>query len=63
VPFRQQDWNIVVDYLRTNETLFGLSIRNDLLLVDGVLRWPKEVFRKVVASHETTQLDWSSLDF
>ena len=43
------------------ETLFGLSIRHDLLLVDGVLKWPKEVFRKVVANPATSRLDWSSL--
>ena len=60
-PFRQEDWNAVVDYLRRNETLFGLSIRHDLLLVDGVLKWPKEVFRKVVASPATGRLDWSSM--
>jgi len=61
VPFRQADWNFVLNYLRLNEKLFGLSIRNDLLLVDGVVRWPKEVFRKIVASPATTGLDWSSL--
>jgi glutamate synthase domain-containing protein 1 len=61
VPFRQEDWNSVVDYLRHNEMLFGLSIRHDLLLVDGVLKWPKEVFRKVVASPTTSKLDWSSM--
>jgi len=61
VPFRQKDWNAVIDYLRFNEMLFGLSIRNDLLLVDGVVKWPKEVFRKVVASPTTRTLDWSTL--
>ena len=60
-PFRQQDWNFILDYLRLNESLFGMSIRHDLLLVDGVLKWPKEVFRKVVAGHATGKLDWSSL--
>ena len=61
IPFRQSDWNAVVQYLRQNEIFFGLSIRHDLLLVDGVLKWPKEVFRKVVASQATSNLDWSSL--
>ena len=61
IPFRQNDWNAIVQYLRQNETFFGLSIRHDLLLVDGVLKWPKEVFRKVVASSATSKLDWSSL--
>jgi glutamate synthase domain-containing protein 3 len=61
VPFRQEDWIAIVNELRVNEMLFGLSIRHDLLLVDGLLKWPKEVFRKVVASHTTSKLDWSSL--
>jgi glutamate synthase domain-containing protein 1/glutamate synthase domain-containing protein 3 len=60
-PFRQKDWNAIVDSLRSNELLFGISIRHDVLLVDGVLKWPKEVFSKVVASPATTRLDWSSL--
>ncbi len=61
VPFRQQDWNVILPYLAVNEDLFGISIRHDLLVVDGVLKWPKEVFRKIVASVETEKLDWSSL--
>jgi glutamate synthase domain-containing protein 1 len=61
VPFKQADWNITLPYLEKNESLFGISIRHDLLTVDGVLKWPKEVFRKIVASAETHKLDWSSL--
>jgi glutamate synthase domain-containing protein 1/glutamate synthase domain-containing protein 3 len=61
VDFRQADWNVILPFLRKNDELFGISIRNDLLTVDGVLKWPKEVFRKVVASKETEKLDWSSL--
>ena len=47
-PFLQEDWNVLEPYLRTNERLFRIHTRYDLLMVDGVLRWPKEVFRKVV---------------
>ncbi|MHC5078865.1 MAG: GltB/FmdC/FwdC-like GXGXG domain-containing protein [Planctomycetota bacterium] len=61
VPFRQADWNVLRPYLQANEEYFGISIRNDLLVVDGVLKWPKEVFRKVVASAATEKLDWSGL--
>jgi glutamate synthase domain-containing protein 1/glutamate synthase domain-containing protein 3 len=61
VPFTQEDWNLLRDYLRRNEELFGISIRYDLLQVDGALKWPKEVFRKVVASQATHDLDWSGL--
>jgi glutamate synthase domain-containing protein 1/glutamate synthase domain-containing protein 3 len=61
VPFRREDWSAIIDHLRLNERFFGISLRHDLLLVDGVLKWPKEVFRKIVASRETHGLDWSSL--
>jgi glutamate synthase domain-containing protein 1/glutamate synthase domain-containing protein 3 len=61
VPFKQADWNVILPYLEKNENLFGISIRHDLLTVDGVLKWPKEVFRKIIASAETQKLDWSSL--
>ncbi len=60
-PFKQADFHVILPYLRTNEDLFGISIRDDLLMVDGVLKWSKEVFRKVVASPATGKLDWSSL--
>jgi glutamate synthase domain-containing protein 1/glutamate synthase domain-containing protein 3 len=61
VPFKQADWNVILPYLEKNESFFGISIRHDLLTVDGVLKWPKEVFRKIIASVETQKLDWSSL--
>jgi glutamate synthase domain-containing protein 3 len=47
-PFLQEDWNVIEPYLRRNEEMFRIHTRYDLLMVDGVLRWPKEVFRKVV---------------
>lgn len=62
VPFRREDWNAILPYLQENGRLFGISIRHDLLMVDGVLKWPEEVFRKIVASRETHELDWTSLD-
>ena len=61
VPFKQADFRVILPYLRTNQDLFGISIRDDLLMVDGVLKWSKEVFRKVVASPATGKLDWSSI--
>ncbi len=51
----------MLPYLRTNKDLFGISVRDDLLMVDGVLKWSKEVFRKVAASSATGRLDWSSI--
>jgi glutamate synthase domain-containing protein 1/glutamate synthase domain-containing protein 3 len=60
--FRREDWHTILPYLQENGRLFGISIRHDLLMVDGVLKWPEEVFQKIVASRETHELDWTSLD-
>jgi len=62
IAFRREDWNTILPYLQENEKFFGISIRHDVLKVDGVLQWPEEVFRKIIASRETQELDWTSLD-
>jgi glutamate synthase domain-containing protein 3 len=62
IAFRREDWNTILPYLKENGRLFGISIRHDLLMVDGVLKWPEEVFRKIIASRETHELDWTSLE-
>jgi glutamate synthase domain-containing protein 1/glutamate synthase domain-containing protein 3 len=62
ISFRREDWLTILPYLQENGRLFGISIRHDLLMVDGVLKWPEEVFRKIIASRETHELDWTSLD-
>jgi glutamate synthase domain-containing protein 3 len=41
------DWKLILPYLRENERLFGIQVERDLLTVDGVLRKPSEVYRKV----------------
>ncbi len=62
ISFRREDWTTILPYLQENGRLFGISIPHDLLMVDGVLKWPEEVFRKIIASRETHELDWTSLD-
>jgi len=42
------DWKLMVPYLEENERLFAIRIQEDLLTVDGVLRTPDEVYRKVM---------------
>ena len=56
-PFLQEDWNVLEPYLKLNRELFSIHPRYDLLMVDGVLRWPKEVFRKVVPSSAPQPVD------
>jgi glutamate synthase domain-containing protein 1/glutamate synthase domain-containing protein 3 len=47
-PFGQDDWLVLEPVLAENQELFRIHTRHDVLMVDGVMRWPKEVFRKVV---------------
>lgn len=56
-PFLQEDWNVLEPYLARNQDLFRIHTRHDLLMVDGVLRWPKEVFRKVVPATAPEPVD------
>ena len=44
-----EDWNLILPYLQENERLFGISVDKSLLMVDGVKREPKDVYRKVRA--------------
>ena len=43
-----EDWRLIQPYLEENERLFGVSVEQ-LLTVDGKLRRPDEVYRKVSA--------------
>jgi len=47
--FTEADWELILPYLEENERLFGISVTDDLLTVDGVRREPSEVYRKVSA--------------
>ena len=42
-----EDWKLILPYLRENERLFGIRIEGDLLTVDGVLKTPEQVYQKV----------------
>ena len=44
------DWKLILPFLQENERLFGIRVHRDLLTVDGVLRKPSEVYRKVAPS-------------
>jgi glutamate synthase domain-containing protein 1/glutamate synthase domain-containing protein 3 len=44
----EKDWQLIRPYLAENEQLFGIRVR-DLLTVDGKMRAPQEVYRKVSA--------------
>ena len=45
----EADWELILPYLKENERLFGISVEDDLLTVDGSLLEPYRVYRKVQA--------------
>jgi glutamate synthase domain-containing protein 1 len=49
VPLGAADWNLILPYLQENERLFGIGIEEDLLSVEGRLRAPDQIYRKVQA--------------
>jgi glutamate synthase domain-containing protein 1/glutamate synthase domain-containing protein 3 len=48
-PLTDKDWRLIRPYLIENERLFSIGLQ-DLLTVDGELRAPLEVYRKVSAT-------------
>ena len=47
-PLDEKDWRLIRGYLEENERLFGIPVE-DLLKVDGQVRAPQDVYRKVSA--------------
>jgi glutamate synthase domain-containing protein 3 len=47
VPMDEKDWDLILPFLQENERLFGISIENDLMMVEGKPRKPLDVYRKV----------------
>ncbi|MDI6807361.1 MAG: glutamate synthase [Candidatus Eisenbacteria bacterium] len=48
--FTARDWEVILPYLRRNESLFGISIEKNLLTFKGEEKTPAEVYRKVEAT-------------
>jgi Glutamate synthase domain 1 len=63
LPLIRRDWDLILPYLRENERLFGITV-DGLLTVDGELRTPDRVYRKVVpgkgdhSASETIEVYW-----
>ena len=47
VALEEKDWDLILPVLKENERLFGISVEEDLLAVEGEQRNPLEVYRKV----------------
>jgi len=48
VAIDEKDWQLILPYLEENQRLFGISIQEDLLRVEGIVRSPGHVYRKVI---------------
>jgi len=49
VALSSADWELILPYLKENERLFGISVENDLLTVNGRKQDYTQVYRKVQA--------------
>lgn len=47
LSFTERDWELILPYLKENEHLFGISIDEHLLMVDGKKMKPEEVYRTI----------------
>jgi glutamate synthase domain-containing protein 1/glutamate synthase domain-containing protein 3 len=47
LSFTERDWELILPYLKENERLFGISIDEHLLMVDGKKMKPEEVYRTI----------------
>ena len=47
VSLAEKDWETILPYLRENERLFGISVEDVLLRMDGVRVKPWEIYKKV----------------
>jgi hypothetical protein len=47
LSFTERDWELILPYLQENERLFGISIDEHLLMVDGKKMKPEEVYRTI----------------
>ncbi len=47
MPFSGREWELILPYLKENERLFGISIDEHLLTVNGKKMKPEEVYRTI----------------
>jgi glutamate synthase domain-containing protein 3 len=45
--FTMKDWELILPFLEENEKLFGISVKKNLLLSNGRLLEPPQVYRKI----------------
>jgi hypothetical protein len=45
--FSEKDWELILPYLEENEKLFGISVKKDLLTIQGRPLEPSQVYQKI----------------
>jgi glutamate synthase domain-containing protein 1/glutamate synthase domain-containing protein 3 len=55
--FTNEDWKLILPYLQENERLFDIRVERDLLTVNGVLKIPAQVYRKVMPRDHTAEAE------
>jgi len=48
-PLTDDDWQLILPFLQENERLFGISIDDHLLTVDGKKMEPQDIYRTISA--------------
>ena len=61
-PMEEKDWKLILPYLEENERLFGISIEEDLLTINGKKRGPLEVYRKVRPEQKAAKIEEDGLE-
>ncbi len=51
--FTDEDWRLILPYLKENERLFGISVEEHLLTVDGKKMQPRDVYRTISPAKTT----------
>jgi glutamate synthase domain-containing protein 1/glutamate synthase domain-containing protein 3 len=58
----QDDWALILPYLKENELLFGISIEDDLLKVNGEKKSPQELYRKVKPIKNSVLIEYENAE-
>jgi glutamate synthase domain-containing protein 1/glutamate synthase domain-containing protein 3 len=55
--FTNEDWKLILPYLQENERLFDIRVERDLLTVNGALKIPAQVYRKVMPIDKAAEVE------
>jgi glutamate synthase domain-containing protein 3 len=62
VALEDKDWDLIRPYLEENERLFNIRLQGDLLTLEGRVRSPLEIYRKVRPAQAKAGVDIDGLE-